>query len=67
MDGFCAVVTNDEIASKHDFNLSPARVVAINGRSKVRELPAIKKDLDALEAEAEAVHREIEKILTQLI
>lgn len=64
-DGFVAVITNEE-AAKNDYSLSPSRYLANGSTGTFREVAEIAKDLESIEKEADAINRELKKILGQL-
>ncbi len=65
-DGFVGIIDNDEVA-KNDFNLSPSRYLTNDTTRDLREVAAIVKDLQKIEAEAEAINRELKKVVVQLV
>lgn len=65
-DGFVAVVTNEEVSTKHDFNLSPSRYLTNGTTGTFREVSVIVKELERIETEAESVDHELKKLLVQL-
>lgn len=64
-DGFCAVVTNEEVA-ENDFNLSPSRYLTSGEDSKVRELPEIVREIRDLSAEEKVISAELDRLLGKL-
>jgi len=61
-----AVITNEE-AAKNDFNLSPSRYVSHGTEGEpFRDIPAIAKDLEAIEDETASITHELKKILARL-
>lgn len=62
VDGFCAVITNDE-AAKNDYNLSPSRYLAAGSEESFRPIPALLDELDTLDTEAVQISGELRKLL----
>jgi type I restriction enzyme M protein len=65
VEDFCAVITN-EAAAENDFNLSPSRYLATNGRTDLRELATIKEELKLLRSAEIKIEQELESLLSKL-
>jgi len=64
-EGFSAIITNEE-AARNDYNLSPSRYVAQNGKEEVLPLEEALVQLQEAEEERAAADRELDEILKVL-
>jgi type I restriction enzyme M protein len=64
-EGFSAIITNEE-AARNDYNLSPSRYVAQNGKEEVLPLEEALVQLQEAEEERAAADRELEEVLKAL-
>ncbi len=65
-DGFAVVITNED-AAKNDYNLSPSRYLSNGGAETVRDISAIKKELEQLDNNAKSINDDLQAILAQLV
>lgn len=66
IDGFAAVITGDEAASK-DFNLNPARYVARTNTRVAVELGDAVRALDAIDEQRKVLQKQVTKLLDSLV
>jgi type I restriction enzyme M protein len=64
-DGLTAIISKDE-AARNDYNLSPSRYVALNGKDEVLPLEEAMVLLREAEEERAAADRELEAVLKEL-
>jgi type I restriction enzyme M protein len=62
IERFIKVVSNEDIAAKNDYNLSPSRYIDTAIATEHRDIQAILDDLGKLDSEAAALDGELEKI-----
>ena len=65
-DGFLAVVDNEDV-TKNDFNLSPSRYLSNGGVGTMRDISAIKTELEQLDGSAKSINDDLRAILAQLV
>lgn len=65
VNGFCAVITNEEAAS-NDFALSPSRYVAAESQDTFRPLPTLIEELTILEQEAARLAEDLHGVLKKV-
>lgn len=65
VNGFCAVITNEEAAS-NDFALSPSRYVATESQDTFRPLPILIEELTNLEQEAARLAEDLYGVLKEV-
>jgi type I restriction enzyme M protein len=63
--GFVTVIGNDNAAS-NDYNLSPSRYLAVESDSSEQSIPDIRKELEALELEANQISHDLKQVLDAL-
>ncbi|HPN84023.1 MAG TPA: N-6 DNA methylase [Victivallales bacterium] len=65
IDKFVKVISDKE-AAKNDYNLSPSRYIDTSEKTEYRPIPEILAELDALEANAAKIDKDVKKIFKQM-